>query len=403
MSASASGTRSAAKGAGVRSTAAVLSVVVLIAINLRLALSSLPAVATTIQSQTGWSDAFIGALTTVPVLAMGVFALGVPTLAERIGRRSAVSLALATMALALMLRFLGAVALTLFISALLAGIAIAIIGGLVPAIVREQMAGSIGTATALWTASMMGGAALGAALTVPLADLLGGWNAALAFWAIPAVLGLGAWAWLEKGATTSGRTLTSIDLRRLPWRSPTAWALTGFMTLNSIVFYSALAWVAPSYQERGYGAETAGLLFGVFTASQVLGALILPRWTYRIRFQRTMFSATVLLASASLVAIAVAPQVAPAAMLFLFAFNLSGGFAMALGLLSGYATDARQSTELTAMAFFVTYSVAALGPLVAGIIMDVIDSWSVIYLLLAAVTLSKLITVPLLKTGQSIN
>ena len=62
-------------------TAAILAVVVLVAVNLRLALSSLPAVATLIQDETGWNDAFIGALTTVPVLGMGVFALGVPRLA----------------------------------------------------------------------------------------------------------------------------------------------------------------------------------------------------------------------------------------------------------------------------------------------------------------------------------
>ncbi|MEE3088352.1 MAG: hypothetical protein VX327_01535, partial [Actinomycetota bacterium] len=91
-----------------RSTAAILAVVVLVAVNLRLALSSLPAVATLIQDETGWSDAFIGALTTVPVLGMGVFALGVPRLAGRIGRRSSVSLALVAMAAGLTLRLAGA-------------------------------------------------------------------------------------------------------------------------------------------------------------------------------------------------------------------------------------------------------------------------------------------------------
>ena len=78
-----------------RSSAAVLSVVVLVALNLRLALSSLPAVATEIKAETGWNDAVIGALTTVPVLCMGLFALVVPRLAAVIGRRSAVALALA--------------------------------------------------------------------------------------------------------------------------------------------------------------------------------------------------------------------------------------------------------------------------------------------------------------------
>ncbi len=193
-----------------RSTAAILAVVVLVAVNLRLALSSLPAVATLIQDETGWSDAFIGALTTVPVLGMGVFALGVPRLAGRIGRRSAVSLALVAMAAGLTLRLAGAVAVTLLLSAMLAGLSIAILGGLVPGIVRERLSNSMGLATSLWTAAMMGGAALGAALTLPLSDLTGGWNRALAFWALPAVAALVAWLWLERDQQARVATVTIV-------------------------------------------------------------------------------------------------------------------------------------------------------------------------------------------------
>ena len=386
-----------------RSTAAILSVVVLVALNLRLALSSLPAVATAIQADTGWNDALIGALTTVPVLTMGVFALGVPALAERVGRRGAVAAALATMAIAMLLRGLGAIALALFISALLAGLAIAILGGLVPGIVREQLAGSMGTATALWTAAMMGGAALGAAATLPLAELLGGWNRALAAWALPAVVGLIAWIALERDAPSHDRPPTLVRLRDLPWRSPTAWALTGFMTLNSIVFYSALAWIAPSYEERGYSAETAGLFFGIFTGGQVIGALLLPRWSHRSPYRRSLFAATLILCAGALAFIAFAPTLAPPLVLAVFAINLSGGFAMALGLLSEYAHDAAGSARLTAMAFFVTYTVAAFGPFIAGALMDAINSWSLVFTLLAVVTVAQAVTVPLLKQNVSVD
>ncbi len=395
--------RDSSSTSSTRSTAAILSVVVLVALNLRLALSSLPAVATAIQADTGWNDALVGALTTVPVLTMGVFALGVPALAERVGRRGAVATALGAMAVAMLLRGLGAIAPTLFISALLAGLAIAILGGLVPGIVREQLAGSMGTATALWTAAMMGGAALGAAATLPLADLLGGWNRALAVWALPAVVGLIAWVALEHGAPSHDRPPTLVRLRDLPWRSPTAWALTGFMTLNSIVFYSALAWVAPSYEERGYPAETAGLFFGIFTAGQVIGALLLPRWSHRSPYRRSLFTATLILCAGSLTLVAFAPTFAPPLVLAIFAFSLSGGFAMALGLLSEYAHDAAGSARLTAMAFSVTYTVAAFGPFIAGALMDAIDSWTLVFALLGGVTIVQLVTVPMLKQNVNVD
>lgn len=388
--------------APVRSTAAILSVVVLVALNLRLALSSLPAVATSIQEETGWSDSVIGALTTVPVLAMGVFALAVPRLAERIGRRNAVAWALAAMAIAMTLRLFGAVAVTLFVSALVAGVAIAILGGLVPGIVREQLSSSMGTATALWTAALMGGAAVGAAATLPLSQALGGWNRALAFWALPAVAGLIAWITLERHAPAHDRPSSRVRIRDLPWGNATARALTGFMMLNSIVFYSSLAWIAPSYQERGYSAETAGLFFGIFTAGQVVSALLLPHWSHRTRYRRVLFSATLLTCTAALILIAFAPTFAPAAVLVVYSFSLSGGFAMALGLLSEYAGDAAASARLTAMALSVTYTVAAFGPLLAGVLMDTMDSWPTVFSILALVTVLQLATVPWLKHGRKV-
>ena len=385
-----------------RSAASILSVVVLVALNLRLALSSLPAVATSIQDETGWSDATIGALTTVPVLAMGVFALAVPRLAERIGRRNAVAWALAAMAIAMTLRLFGAIAVTLFVSTLIAGVAIAILGGLVPGIVREQLSTSMGTATALWTAALMGGAAVGAAATLPLSELLGGWNRALAFWALPAIAGLIAWTVLERHTPAHDRPSTRVRLRDLPWRNPTARALTGFMMLNSIVFYSSLAWIAPSYQERGYSPGTAGVFFGIFTAGQVVSALLLPRWSHRTRYRRLLFSMTLLTCTLALIFIALAPTFAPVAVLVVYSFSLSGGFAMALGLLSQYASDATASARLTAMALSVTYTVAAFGPLLAGALMDAIDSWRMVFLVLASVTVLQLATVPWLKQGAKV-
>ncbi len=380
-----------------RSSGVVLAVVVLVALNLRIALSSLPAVASEIQSETGWSSAVIGALTTMPVLAMGLFALVVPRLAGRLGRRTTVGVALVMMVIGLGIRSLGAIAISLFISALFAGIAIAILGGLVPGIVREQLSNSMGTATALWTAAMMGGAALGAAFTVPLAQLLGGWNWALAFWSIPAAVALIAWIGVERGKPGHDRPEHPVRIKDLPWRNPTAWSLTAFLTLNSVVFYSSLAWIAPSYQDRGYSPGTAGVYFGIFTAGQVVGALVLPRWAHRTIYRRTLFIGTLFGCAGALMLIALAPTFAPPVVLAVFSFNLSGGFAMALGLLSEYASDAPSSARLTAMGFAVTYSIAALGPFAAGSIFDAISSWSLVFLLLAAVTLIQIATIPLLK------
>ena len=52
--------------------------------------------------------------------------------------------------------------------------------------------------------------------------------------------------------------------------------------MNSIVFYTALAWLAPSYVDRGWTQAEAGFLLGVFTASQIVAALFMPWLAERV-------------------------------------------------------------------------------------------------------------------------
>ena len=76
--------------------------------------------------------------------------------------------------------------------------------------------------------------------------------------------------------------------------------------------------------------------------------------------------------------------------------------AMGLALLSEFAVDAHGSARLTAMAFFGTYLLAAIGPLAAGLLMDGFDSWALVYSLLATVLLMQLLTIPALRRGVKI-
>ena len=117
-----------------------------------------------------------GSLTTLPVLLMGVFALVVPVIATRVGRRRTVWLAMLVLTIAMAMRLAALVPGVLHVSAILGGIGIALAAGLVPGIVREQMPDAIGAVTGMWTASMFAGAALAAGLTVPIAMWTGSWQ-----------------------------------------------------------------------------------------------------------------------------------------------------------------------------------------------------------------------------------
>jgi len=371
----------------------------LVALNLRLALTSIGPVVVDIQSSTGWSDTWIGLLTTAPALMMGVMALAVPHLAHRFGRRAVVSAALLILAIALALRLFALVPGLLFITAIAAGVGIAMAGGLVPGVVRERVSHRMKLATAMWTAAMMSGAAIGGALTVPLAIALGSWQAGLAFWALPALAALIVWRAVDTPHTQPTSSARAVTLRDLPWKNQVARSLTAFMAFNSVIFYAVIAWVPASYEERGFSQADGGYLLGIFTFASVASSLTLPAIAHRVGKRRVVFAFTISVATTSLLLLAFIPTFAPPVVMAVFGYCLSGGFALSLGLLSEYSHDSAGSARLTAMAFFLAYGVGALGPFLAGALLDAFSSWSIVYSTLAVIALLQLSSLRHLRTG----
>jgi CP family cyanate transporter-like MFS transporter len=372
----------------------------LVASNLRIAITSIPPVVVDIKDATGWSDTQLGILTTLPVLCMGAFALIVPRLAARIGRRRMVAIAMALIAIALASRWNEDWTGLLYVSAFASGVGIAFAAGLLPGIVREQMPNSVGAVTGMWTSTMMLGAALGAAFTVPLAVALGSWGWALAVWSIPAIVAFVVWLRVERRPL--GHTVTIVRMRNLPWRNPVAWSLTAYLMLNSIVFYSCVAWIAPSFAERGFTQSVSGWLFGTFTAAQVLAALILPHLVDRTGGRRIWLAGLITLTTCAVLAVGFVPTTLPFVTMIVLGATLGGGFALGLALLSQYSSDAAAAARLTAMAYFFTYTVAGLSPTFAGIIMDSVNSWPVVFSVLAGVAILQLGAIVAFRKGQHV-
>jgi len=383
----------------------LLITLALVALNLRMVLTAIPPLTLTIQQETGWNDTTIGLLTTLPVVIMGLAALIVPWVAQRIGRPQTVWVALGLLVLASAGRLMAGIPIVLFVTAFLGGLGIALASGLVPALVREKLPQSTGSATGLWTASMFTGAALAAALTVPIALATGSWQWGLAVWALPALVALALWTVIETPYRRhdDDRAGGAISLRALPWRQPLAWALTAYLAINSVVFYTALAWIAPSLDERGWTSEEGGLLFGLFTASQIAAALFVPWLAQRLPGRRIVWAATVVVTALCLVSLAYTPGVLTALVLFLLGFSNAGGFTIGLSMLSEFSVDAPSAARLTAMAFAITYLLAAVGPTFAGALLDAAGSWTLVYVVLAVVALLQLPVIAPLRKGTVIH
>jgi MFS transporter, CP family, cyanate transporter len=352
--------------------------IILIALNLRPAVASVPPLADTIAADLHLGAAALGVLTTLPVLCMGLFAPVGAVAARRFGTTRVLAGAVVLIAVGTALRAIPQLWL-LYVSTAVIGIGIAVAGSLLPPLVRARFPDRIGPVTGLYTAGLIGGALLAASLTAPLESLGLDWHLALAVWAVPAVVALVVWL------SVSSPDASSPPGSRVPapWRSARAWFATFFMGGQSLLYYASLAWLAARYTSLGSSAAQAGLLLGLFSATQLVSSLGMPLLAHRFGDPRPWIAASVGLTGLSLALVAFAPNPAAWVWASVLGLGVGGQFALAMMVLSTLGATPGESAAATGMALFVGYLVAAVGPVLAGALRDATGSYEAPFAALA--------------------
>src|ERR687890_1449487 len=214
---------------GLRSVLLVLGIL-LLAANLRPAITGVAPLIGQIRADTGISNGVAGLLTTLPLLAFGLLSPIAPRLARRFGMERVLLASLLVLAAGILLRWAGAVA-ALFLGTVVLGAAIAVANVLLPGLVKRGFPGHAGLMTSVYSTSLGISAALAAGVSVPLAQLGGiGWRGALAGWAVAAVLAGVAWLpQLGRNDPPADPSARSSPGVRDLWHSPLAWQVTLFM------------------------------------------------------------------------------------------------------------------------------------------------------------------------------
>ena len=374
--------RRAAEG---RAGMAIVTAVVLLALNLRTVLAGLPPVIADVRADLGLSGAAAGVLTTLPVLCMGAFAPVAPRLAARVSmERALVACALLTAA-GTGIRAFGTTA-SLFAAGLALGVAIALAQVWLPVLIRTRYHASTGLLTGAFSMALVLGSVIGAGLAVPLENLLGGWPQSLAAWALPALLAAIVWlpAALRPGTKVSRASGARLAGSRL------AWAVSGFMGLQSMAFYASLSWIPSILEDGGWSSEAAGGLLAFGALCGLIPAFVIPVLAARVPSQVGLMVAIVLVPVAGLTGVLLAPGVAPLWMI-LIGFGQSGALGLGLALPLQRGGNAATVASLTAMTLSVGYLVAAAGPWLLGAVHDASGDWTVPLLVLIAITLSELV------------
>jgi MFS transporter, CP family, cyanate transporter len=369
-----------------RSVLPAAGAIVLLAINLRTIIASLPPLLSEVRADLGLSATVAGLLTTLPVVCFGALAPAAPRLARRVSLERVLVVCAAVTAVAAALRGADGAAL-LFAGSLLAGAAAAIAQAALPVLIRTAHPHRTGLLTGALSMALPLGATLAAAVVVPLERALGGsWRAALATWAIPAALAALVWLPAALGAGTRVGGGRPAPLRR----EALAWWVAAFMGIQSMAFYAGLAWLPSILEDAGYGTGQAGTLQALNALVSAAPAFLVPWLAAHRRTQTGILAGIVALAAAGVVGLLAAPG---AAVLWVILFGLGQGGSLGLGLILPVlrAHGARTTAALTGMTLCVGYLVASTGPWVLGAVHDLSGEWRAPLLVLLAITLAELI------------
>lgn len=354
------------------SAAALTLAIAVVAFNLRPAITAVAPVLADIQRSTGLSAPEAGLLTTIPVLAFGACAPLGPWLGRRFGMEAVLVGSLVVLIAGILVRSVPALA-PLFLGTVLIGVAIAIGNVLVPALIKRDFTSNPRVATGVYSVALSGGAAGVAGVAVPLDRALGGWRQGLAFWAVPVALCLVLWAFrLRDSHHDIGPVHVSAGL----WRDGLAWQVTIFMGLQSLGFYSMVAWIPTIFEQHGTAPADAGWLLSLAGFASLPSAFVAPVLASSAARQRLTVVVTVACNALALAGLLWQPRAGAAAWMVILGLAQGSSLALALHFIVARAPDARRAAELSAMAQTVGYLVAGIGPLVAGVLREVSGSWT---------------------------
>lgn len=361
----------------------LLIAIILLGLNLRPVLAAIGPLLDRIQLDSGLDHVGASLLTSLPVVIMGLGALGAAPLRQRLGEGNGILLGVLLIAIACLLRGLFPAATPLIASALLAGAGIAFVQALLPGLIKSRFATDSGRLIGFYSCAIMGGAAFGAALTPWLAQSIG-WPWALASWALPALLAAAFWRRaVPRQAPAASTNVPQLNV----WHSPRAWLLMSFFGIGTAGYTLVLAWLPPYYTALGWSAQSSGLLLAALTLCEVVAGLLVSSLLPRYPDRRKLLAVVLLALLAGLLGLIFAPLQGVVPICILLGIGIGALFPLSLVVAQDHLDDPRQTGDLLAFVQGGGYLIAATAPFLAGLLRQHTADLRLSWLAMAVATL----------------
>ncbi|MFJ2319997.1 cyanate transporter [Pseudomonas sp. NPDC087817] len=364
--------------------------IILVALNLRPSMAAVGPLLSAIRGDIPLSYSLASLLTMLPVMAMGMAMFFGISISQRLGEQRTVLLSLLIIGLATLARLFVDSAAELIISAVLAGIGIALIQALMPALIKARFPDNVALCMGLYVTSIMGGAALAASFAPLVMVQTGSWRVGLAIWAALALFALLFW-WSQR--THLPNAVSAAAKKESFFANSRAWLLAVFFGLGTASYTCVLAWLAPYYVEKGWSEQNAGLLLGFLTAMEVISGLVVPAIANRSRDRRVVLMALLGLIIVGFCGLILSPHHLSLLWPCLLGLGIGGLFPMSLIVSLDHLDNPQRAGGLTAFVQGIGYLIAGLSPLLAGMVRDQLGSFEWAWWSLTAVMVVMLLMV----------
>lgn len=368
----------------------VLAGILLSALNLRTAVTSLTPLLDLLSIRFGFGAAVVGVFGMLPTAAFAVFGVATPRIAHKMGLEQAALLSMGLATAGQLVRAFAFNGLGLGVGCVIALAGMGMGNVVLPPLVKRYFPQRVGAVSTLYLTVLQMGTILPALLAVPLADAAG-WRMSMGIWTLPAAIASMVWigvlrreqrhdsplAAVHDAAVRAGDAapeLAPAAVRLRPWASSLAWGMTLMFGMTSLISYSMFTWLPKLMTEAGASPAFGGSMVALFAALGLLSALTMPAVAVRMRNPFPLVVGCALAYAVAFPGLLYAPMAAPVLWVVLLGIGPST-FPLSLTLINLRTRTPAGSATLSGFMQGVGYSLSCAGPLLFGVLHDASGGW----------------------------
>ncbi len=350
--------------------------IILVALNLRIPITSVGPDFRMIESQYSLSAAVAGIITTIPLLVFAVLSPIVPSISAKFGYGRLMLLALALIALGEIVRsFLGEVG--LFLGTFIIGAGIATSSVLIPSVLKHRFPNKVGPMTSIYVSCMNVIGGIGVWATIPISKYLGWtWQPTLSIWIIFALIAIVFWLPFYK-QHIEPETNEVVSAQKPIWKFPIAWWVSLFLGIQSVVSYGLITWLPSIVESKGMTEEFATDVTFVFLIFTIPASLLVPILCAKLKSQSGLMVGLCVVYILGLCMFLYADtHITIMTSVGLVSLSTGGCISAALLFFVLRSSTAKRTTQLSGLAQSIGYLFGAIGPMLLGAMYDHFHSWN---------------------------